>query len=85
MRYCELCGAELHSVVHRRLGFHDFCRDCGDLLVLPVFNSFLDKFVEHTLECKLNLNSEGGNEEKLIAHAKVLLNSLDEYGIFNEI
>jgi hypothetical protein len=36
---CEMCGTVIHSITTRRVGDHQFCRDCGDDIVLPYINA----------------------------------------------
>jgi hypothetical protein len=45
MDKCEMCGATIHSITTRRAGDHQFCRDCGDDIVLPYINTLTNQHV----------------------------------------
>jgi hypothetical protein len=57
MDKCEMCGATIHSITTRRAGDHQFCRDCGDDIVLPLVNNAINVLVDSMI---FNYKNNGG-------------------------
>ena len=69
MEKCEMCGEELHTITTRRIGEHQFCRVCGDLI-----QPHIDVITEIRIQSIFDLVKDVG-----VSKARVALSPVYQY------